>query len=471
MQKLPLEMKTLNKEMFFIVNNKDALLGMSKPINKSYVMKKIWQKDDLATNILVNNFTVGKDLDFDERLAKYDVKGSMAHCKMLAETGIISQEESGQMLYVLNTILDKIEDGSFEIDKEAEDIHSQIEAILIEELGDTGKKIHTARSRNDQVLLDIKLYLLDEIREITALTDEFFQILIKLADQHKNVLLPGYTHLQIAMPSSFGLWFGAYAEALLDDVEMLFSTKNIINKNPLGSAAGYGSSFPINRESTTYNLGFQSMNYNSVYAQMTRGKSEKLLSMAMATLAGTLAKFAYDVCLYLNQNFDFISFPKEFTTGSSIMPHKKNPDIFELVRARCNRIQALPNELILLTNNLPSGYHRDVQLTKEILFPAIDSLKECLEIVSYTLPNIQVKDGILEDEKYKYLFSVEKINQEVKNGSSFRDAYVKVGQEIENNEFEFEPGDLDYTHQGSLGNLCLDKIEYQFNKLKNKLLG
>ncbi|WP_454046209.1 argininosuccinate lyase [Chryseobacterium sp. Marseille-Q8038] len=434
-------------------------------------MKKIWQKDDLATNILVNNFTVGKDLDFDERLAKYDAKGSMAHCKMLAETGIISQEESEQMLSVLNSILHKIEDGSFEIDKEAEDIHSQIEAILIEELGDTGKKIHTARSRNDQVLLDIKLYLLDEIREITVLTDEFFQILIQLADQHKNVLLPGYTHLQIAMPSSFGLWFGAYAEALLDDVEMLFSVKNIINKNPLGSAAGYGSSFPINRESTTYNLGFQSMNYNSVYAQMTRGKSEKMLAMAMATLAGTLGKFAYDVCLYLSQNFDFISFPKEFTTGSSIMPHKKNPDIFELVRARCNRIQSLPNELILLTTNLPSGYHRDVQLTKEILFPAIDSLKECLEILSYTLPNIKVKDGILEDEKYKYLFSVEKINEEVKNGSSFRDAYVKVGQEVENNAFEFEPGNLEHTHQGSIGNLCLDKIEYQFNKLKNKLLG
>lgn len=434
-------------------------------------MKKIWQKDDLATNILVTQFTVGKDLDFDERLAKYDVKGSMAHCKMLAETGIITQEESEQMLSVLNSILNKIEEGSFEIDKDAEDIHSQVEAILIEELGDTGKKIHTARSRNDQVLLDIKLYLLDEIREITALTDEFFQILIQLADQHKNVLLPGYTHLQIAMPSSFGLWFGAYAEALLDDVEMLFSVKNIINKNPLGSAAGYGSSFPINRESTTYNLGFQSMNYNSVYAQMTRGKSEKILSMAMATLAGTLGKFAYDVCLYLSQNFDFISFPKEFTTGSSIMPHKKNPDIFELVRARCNRIQSLPNELILLTSNLPSGYHRDVQLTKEILFPAIDSLKECLEILSYTLPNIQVKDGILEDEKYKYLFSVEKINEEVKNGSSFRDAYVKVGQEIENNEFEFEPGNLEHTHQGSIGNLCLDKIEYQFNKLKNKLLG
>ncbi|MNU15193.1 Argininosuccinate lyase [compost metagenome] len=434
-------------------------------------MKKIWQKDDNATNILVNKFTVGKDLDFDERLAKYDVQGSMAHCKMLAEVGIISNEESKQMLSVLEEILDDIENGTFEIDKTAEDIHSQVESILIEKLGDTGKKIHTARSRNDQVLLDIKLYLVDEIREIAALTDEFFQILIKLADQHKNVLLPGYTHLQIAMPSSFGLWFGAYAEALLDDVEMLFSVKNIINKNPLGSAAGYGSSFPIDRESTTYNLGFQSMNYNSVYAQMTRGKSEKMLAMAMATLAGTLGKFSYDVCLYLSQNFDFISFPKEFTTGSSIMPHKKNPDIFELVRARCNRIQSLPNEFILLTNNLPSGYHRDMQLTKEILFPAIDSLKECLEILSYTLPNVQVKDGILEDEKYKYLFSVEKINEEVKNGSSFRDAYVKVGQEIENNEFDFEIGNLNHTHQGSIGNLCLDKIEYQFNKLKNKLLG
>lgn len=434
-------------------------------------MKKIWQKDNNATNILVNKFTVGKDLDFDERLAKYDVKGSMAHCKMLAEVGIISIEESEQMLLVLKEILENIENGAFEIDKKAEDIHSQVESILIEKLGDTGKKIHTARSRNDQVLLDIKLYLLDEIREITALTDEFFQILIKLAEQYKKVLLPGYTHLQIAMPSSFGLWFGAYAEALLDDMEMLFSVKNIINKNPLGSAAGYGSSFPIDRESTTFNLGFQSMNYNSVYAQMTRGKSEKMLAMAMATLAGTLSKFSYDVCLYLSQNFDFISFPKEFTTGSSIMPHKKNPDIFELVRARCNRIQALPNEFILLTNNLPSGYHRDMQLTKEILFPAIDSLKECLEILNYTVPNVQVKDGILDDEKYKYLFSVEKINEEVKNGSSFRDAYIKVGKEIEKGEFDFEIKNLNHTHQGSIGNLCLDKIEYQFNKLKSKLLG
>ncbi len=434
-------------------------------------MKKIWQKDDAATNKLVSTFTVGKDLEFDERLAKYDVKGSMAHCTMLAEVGIISPEESQQMLAVLEEILQDIESGTFEIDPRAEDIHSQIESVLIEKLGDTGKKIHTARSRNDQVLLDIKLYILDEIREIAALTDEFFQLLIRLAEQHKNVLLPGYTHLQIAMPSSFGLWFGAYAEALLDDAELLFSVKNIISKNPLGSAAGYGSSFPIDRESTTYHLGFQSMNYNSVYAQMTRGKTEKLLAMAMAAMAGTLGKFAYDVCLYLSQNFDFISFPKEFTTGSSIMPHKKNPDIFELVRARCNRIQSLPNEFILLTNNLPSGYHRDMQLTKEILFPAIDSLKECLEILNYTLPNIHVKDGILEDEKYAYLFSVEKINEEVKNGSSFRDAYIKVGQEIENNAFDFEAKQLTHTHQGSIGNLCLDKIEYQFNKVKNKLLG
>ncbi|WP_407405322.1 argininosuccinate lyase [Chryseobacterium sp.] len=434
-------------------------------------MKKIWQKDNVQTNNIVNQFTVGKDLDFDERLAKYDVLGNIAQCKMLAEVGIISHEESVKMLEVLEDILKDIQNEAFEIDKEAEDIHSQIESILIEKLGDTGKKIHTARSRNDQVLVDIKLYLLDEIREITVLTNEFFQNLVKLAEQHKNTLLPGYTHFQIAMPSSFGLWFGAYAEALLDDVEMLFSVKNIINKNPLGSAAGYGSSFPINRESTTQSLGFNTMNYNAVYAQMTRGKSEKMLAMAMATLAGTLGKFSYDVCLYLSQNFNFISFPKEFTTGSSIMPHKKNPDIFELVRARSGRIQALPNELILLTNNLPSGYHRDVQLTKEILFPAIDSLKECLAILNYTLPNIQVREGILEDEKYKYLFSVEKINEEVQSGLSFRDAYIKVGNEIENNEFEFEVKNLNHTHQGSIGNLCLDKVEYQFNKLRDKLLG
>ena len=434
-------------------------------------MKKIWQKDNTKTNDLVNQFTVGKDLDFDDRLAKYDVLGSIAHAKMLAEVGLIRLDEEQAIVAVLEEVLSEIEKGSFEIDKTAEDIHSQIETILIEKLGETGKKIHTARSRNDQVLTDIKLYLLDEIREITERTDSFFQILKDKANQHKNVLLPGYTHFQVAMPSSFGLWFGAYAESLVDDLELLFATKNIINKNPLGSAAGYGSSFPIDRESTTYKLDFRTLNYNVVYAQMTRGKSEKLLANSLSVLAGTLSKFSYDVCLYLSQNFDFISFPKEFTTGSSIMPHKKNPDIFELVRARCNRIQALPNELILLMNNLPSGYHRDLQLTKEILFPAIDSLKECLEILIYTLPNIEVKDNILDDEKYKYIFSVEKINEEVKNGKSFRDAYIQIGQEIENGVFEYDYKELHHSHQGSLGNLCLDEIEYQFNKVRDKLLG
>jgi argininosuccinate lyase len=433
-------------------------------------MGKIWQKDKSLTNQMVNNFTVGQDLDFDDRLAKYDVLGSIAHCKMLAEVGLISNEESFELLVVLNEILANIENNIFKIDPEAEDIHSQIESILIEKLGDSGKKIHTARSRNDQVLLDIKLYLLDEIREIGELTDTLFHLLIDLADQHKKVLLPGYTHFQIAMPSSFGLWFSAYAEALVDDLELLLSVKNILNKNPLGSAAGFGSSFPIDRKSTTHYLNFKNLNYNSVYAQMTRGKSEKLLASSMAVLAGTLSRFSYDVCLYISQNFDFISFPKEFTTGSSIMPHKKNPDIFELVRARCNRIQSLPNEMILLTNNLPSGYHRDMQLTKEILFPAIDSLKECLEILIYTLPNIEVKNGILEDEKYKYIFSVEKINEEVKNGSSFRNAYVKVGNDIENNEFEYDLKDLNHTHQGSLGNLCLEEITHQFHKISSKLL-
>lgn len=433
-------------------------------------MKKIWQKDKTLTNQLVNKFTVGKDLDFDDRLAKYDVIGSLAHCKMLAEVGLISEEESQELQSVLNEILKEIENNSFKIDPEAEDIHSQIESILIEKLGSTGKKIHTARSRNDQVLLNIKLYLLDEIRKIGELTDELFQILIQLAAQNKDHLMPGYTHFQIAMPSSFGLWFSAYAEALVDDLELLLSVKNIINKNPLGSAAGYGSSFPIDRKSTSYHLNFKTLNYNSIYAQMTRGKSEKLLASSMSVLAGTLSRFSYDVCLYLSQNFNFISFPKEFTTGSSIMPHKKNPDIFELVRARCNRIQALPNELILLTNNLPSGYHRDMQLSKEILFPAIDSLKECLEILIYTLPNIEIKEGILDDEKYKYLFSVEKINEEVKNGNSFRDAYVKVGNAIENNEFEYDAKDLNHTHQGSIGNLCLEEITHHFHKISSKLL-
>ncbi len=436
--------------------------------------KKIWQKNQLSDNehaALVEKFTIGRDAEFDLQLAKYDVLGNKAHVQMLATIGLIEEDELPKILEELDQIAVQIEEGNFVIEEGIEDVHSQIEFLLTKKLGDIGKKIHSARSRNDQVLTDIKLYLLDEIREITERADSFFQILKDKANQHKNVLLPGYTHFQVAMPSSFGLWFGAYAESLVDDLELLFATKNIINKNPLGSAAGYGSSFPIDRESTTYKLDFRTLNYNVVYAQMTRGKSEKLLANSLSVLAGTLSKFSYDVCLYLSQNFDFISFPKEFTTGSSIMPHKKNPDIFELVRARCNRIQGLPNELILLTNNLPSGYHRDLQLTKEILFPAIDSLKECLEILIYTLPNIEVKDNILDDEKYKYIFSVEKINEEVKNGKSFRDAYIQIGQEIENGVFEYDYKELHHSHQGSLGNLCLDEIEYQFNKVRDKLLG
>lgn len=437
--------------------------------NNFIKMKRIWQKNTNHTDDMVNQFTIGKDLDFDNRLAKYDVLGSIAHCKMLAKVQLISKEESIAMLNALEIILQDIENGNFIIDPTTEDIHSQIETILIEKLGDTGKKIHTARSRNDQVLVDIKLYLLSEIREIAILTDEFFKILINLAKKHQQVLMPGYTHLQIAMPSSFGLWFGAYAESLLDDTELLLSVKNIINKNPLGSAAGYGSSFPIDRNDTSSQLGFATLNHNAIYAQMTRGKTEKLLASAISVLAGTLSKLSYDICLYLSQNFNFISFPKQFTTGSSIMPHKKNPDIFELVRAKCNRLQSFPNELILLTNNLPSGYHRDMQLTKEILFPAIDSLKDCLQVLIHTLPNIEVHDAILEDEKYRYLFTVEKINEEVQSGLSFRDAYIKVGQQVEDGSYDYQPKALQHTHKGSIGNLCLDEITHQFHKVIAKL--
>lgn len=433
-------------------------------------MKKIWQKDASEINELVTRFTVGNDLMFDDRLAKYDVLGNIAQAKMLAKVGLITSEESAKMVEVLNEISASIENETFQIDPDAEDIHSQIEALLIEKLGDTGKKIHTGRSRNDQVLVDIKLYLLEEIKQISEEVNTFFTTLIQLADKYKNILMPGYTHLQIAMPSSFGLWLSAYAEALVDDMEMLWSTKKIIHKNPLGSAAGYGSSFPLDREFTTKELGFEDLNYNSIYAQMTRGKSEKLLASAMAVLAGTLGRFSYDVCLYLNQNFNFISFPKQFTTGSSIMPHKKNPDIFELVRARCNRIQALPNEMILLTSNLPSGYHRDMQLTKEVLFPAIDSLKECLEILNYTLPHMEAVENILEDSKYDYLFSVEKINYVVKEGKSFREAYVEIGNAIEEGRFTYDKAQLSHTHIGSIGNLGLEKIHYNFHKVYTKLI-
>ena len=432
--------------------------------------KKLWQKNQNTENqhaAMVEKFTIGRDAEFDLQLAKYDVLGNKAHVKMLASVGLIEKSELPEILKELDAIAQQIEDGNFVIEDGIEDVHSQIEFMLTQKLGEAGKKIHSARSRNDQVLVDIKLFLKNEVLEIADLVKSLFEKLQQLSNQHQDKLLPGYTHFQIAMPSSFGLWFGAYAEALVDDLEMLMASYKIVNKNPLGSGAGYGSSFPINRTLTTELLGFETMNYNVVYAQMTRGKSEKTLATGIAAVAHTLSKFAYDVCLYMNQNFGFITFPDALTTGSSIMPHKKNPDIFELIRGKCNILQALPNDLALLTNNLPSGYHREMQLTKEVLFPAINTIKDCLYITEYTLNHIQVKDNILEDEKYQYLFSVENVNDLVLNGVSFRDAYVQVGQSIENQNFEPNKN-LNHTHEGSIGNLCNEEIKEEFSKVFEK---
>ena len=429
--------------------------------------KKIWQKtasDNALHTKIVEKFTVGNDVQFDYALAKYDVLGSLAHCEMLHSINLLKTEEWLLIEIELQKILEEIKQNLFEIEPGIEDVHSQVEHLLIQRIGEVGKKIHSGRSRNDQVLTDLKLYLKAEILEIKSLTEIVFSSLIQLSNQHKEVLLPGYTHLQIAMPSSFGLWFGAYAESLVDDLELLLASYNIINKNPLGSGAGYGTSFPLNRTLTTELLGFETLNVNSVYAQMTRGKSEKVMAMAMAGLAGTLSKLSYDMCLYLNQNFGFISFPDSLTTGSSIMPHKKNPDVFEIMRGRCNRIQALPNELILLTNNLPSGYHRDVQLTKEALFPAIQSLKECLEILNFMLQHIEIKNDIVKDSKYDYIFSVESVNQQVVNGVPFRDAYKKIGLAIENQGF-IPNHEVNHTHEGSIGNLRNDLIENDFKQV------
>ncbi len=429
--------------------------------------KKLWQKNNLSENqhaALVEKFTIGRDAEFDLQLAKYDVLGNKAHVQMLASVGLLEQAELPKILEELDAIAQQIEDGNFVIEDGIEDVHSQIEFILTQKLGDIGKKIHSARSRNDQVLVDIKLFLKNEILEIAELVKLLFEKLQQLSNQHQDKLLPGYTHFQIAMPSSFGLWFGAYAEALVDDLEMLLASYKVVNKNPLGSGAGYGSSFPINRTLTTELLGFETMNYNVVYAQMTRGKSEKTLATAIAAVAHTLSKFAYDVCLYMNQNFGFITFPDALTTGSSIMPHKKNPDIFELIRGKCNILQGLPNDLTLLTNNLPSGYHREMQLTKEVLFPGIETLKDCLSIATYTLNHIEIKDDLLNDERYRHIFSVENVNEKVLQGKSFRDAYVEVGQSIENKTFKPNKN-LHHTHEGSIGNLCNKEIEKEFLKV------
>lgn len=434
--------------------------------------KKIWQKNNVTENEFakrIEAFTVGNDKDYDLLLAEFDVIGSLAHAAMLEKIGLLSIEEWQQIEVELNQILLSIKKGNFVIEDGIEDVHSQIEYLLTQKLGDAGKKIHSARSRNDQVLLDIKLFLRHQIQEITQLVEPLFHQLIALSEAHKEKLMPGYTHLQIAMPSSFGLWFGAYAESLIDDAEMLVAAYNVCNKNPLGSAAGYGSSFPIDRDFTTTSMNFETMNYNVVYAQMTRGKTEKIVAMAIANVASTLSKLAYDVCLYMNQNFAFISFPDFLTTGSSIMPHKKNPDVFEIIRAKCNCIQAKPNELSLLLNNLPSGYHRDFQLTKEILFPCIQDIKECLQMACFMLSHIQVNDNLLASEKYNLLFSVEEVNEHVLKGESFREAYKNVAGKIEAGNFR-PSKKVHHTHKGSIGNLCNQEITQNFKKVVQKII-
>ena len=420
---------------------------------------KLWQKENTSTSELIEKFTVGRDKEFDLVLAKYDVLGSIAHVTMLGEVGLMSREESLKAVEALKQIADEIDKGQFKIEEGIEDVHSQVEFLLTQRIGDTGKKIHSGRSRNDQVAVDIKLYLRAEVLAVKEEVKLLFDLLLSQSEKYKNVLRPGYTHLQIAMPSSFGLWFGAYAESLIDDLEMLLAAYRVTNKNPLGSGAGYGSSFPLNRTRTTELLGFASLNYNSVYAQMTRGKTEKVVAMALSCIAATVGKLAMDCCLYMNQNFGFITFPSELTTGSSIMPHKKNPDVFELIRAKCNRIQAIPNELSLLLANLPSGYHRDLQLTKEILFPAIEELKACMQLAMLMFARVSVNENILNDEKYKYLFAVEAVNELVNSGLPFREAYKQVGEAVEKGNFQFDASKaLTHTHEGSINNLSNEEI-------------
>jgi argininosuccinate lyase len=437
---------------------------------------KLWQKDKTALKA-VEKFTIGKDQEMDMFLAPFDVLGSLAHIQMLEEVGLLTSSELVVLREALQQIYKRINEGKFVVEEGVEDIHSQVEFELTKVLGDVGKKIHSGRSRNDQVLVDIKLYLRYEIEAVVAETQKLFTFLLEQSEKHKAHLLPGYTHLQLAMPSSFGLWFGAYAESLVDDVLVLQSAYKVTNKNPLGSAAGYGSSFPLNRTLTTQLLGFEDLNYNVVYAQMGRGKTERIVAAAFSNVAATLAKLSMDACLFMNQNFGFISFPDELTTGSSIMPHKKNPDVFELVRARCNQLIALPNEIALMTANLPSGYHRDLQLIKELLFPAIQNLKDCLQMIQLMLANVVIKENILEGDQYKFLFSVEEVNKLVLAGMPFRDAYKKVGQDIENNQYH-PSKNINHTHEGSLGNLCTSEIKmmmekavagFNFNKTKSAL--
>jgi len=419
-------------------------------------MTKLWEKNT-QVNSKIEAFTIGSDRELDVFLARYDVLGSMAHIKMLESVGLLQPDELDSLLKELKNIYQLANEGQFTIEKGVEDVHSQVEMLLTGKLGDMGKKIHSGRSRNDQVLLDLKLFTRAEIEKTVSAVTGLFDVLIAQSNRYKDVLLPGYTHLQVAMPSSFGLWFGAYAESLADDLQLLLSAWKITNRNPLGSAAGYGSSFPLNRQMTTDLLGFDSMNYNVVYAQMGRGKMERTVANALASVAATVAKLAFDACMFTSQNFGFIRLPDEFTTGSSIMPHKKNPDVFELTRAKCNKIQSLPQQIMMITNNLPSGYFRDLQIIKEVFIPVFAELTDCLEMTSLMMAQVEINKDILKDPRYDFLFSVEEVNRLTLSGVPFRDAYKQVGLEIEAGNFK-PVKTVNHTHEGSIGNLCNDEI-------------
>ena len=424
---------------------------------------KLWEKN-FEINKEIERFTVGRDREMDMYLAKYDVLGSMAHITMLESIGLLEKDELTQLLAELKNIYRSCEQGEFVIEDDVEDVHSQVEMLLTRKLGDMGKKIHSGRSRNDQVLVDLKLFTRHQLKDIADEVKSLFDELIAKSEQYKNILMPGYTHLQVAMPSSFGLWFGAYAESLADDLLFLQAAYKMTNRNPLGSAAGYGSSFPLNRTMTTRLLGFDSMDYNVVYAQMGRGKMERNVGFAIATIAGTLAKMAFDACMFNSQNFSFVKLPKECTTGSSIMPHKKNPDVFELIRAKSNKLQALPQQVTLIMNNLPVGYFRDLQIIKEVFLPAFDDLKDCLQMAAYIINKIEVNEHILDNPMYDPMFSVEEVNRLAANGMPFRDAYKKVGLDIEAGNFVPDKN-IHHTHEGSIGNLMNDEIQQLFNSI------
>ena len=417
---------------------------------------KLWNKG-FEPDKAIEEYTVGNDRVLDLRLAQYDIEGSMAHIKMLETIGLLEKSELEQLLAALAELLEEAKKGNFVIEEGVEDVHSQVELMLTRKLGDVGKKIHSGRSRNDQVLVDLKLFMRDELRKVASHAKQLFDRLIALSEEHKDTLMPGYTHLQVAMPSSFGLWFGAYAESLIDDMRLVVAAYDTANQNPLGSAAGYGSSFPLNRTMTTKLLGFETLHYNAVAAQMSRGKTERAAAFAIAGLASTIGRFAMDVCLFMCQNFGFVSFPDNLTTGSSIMPHKKNPDVFEITRGKCNRLQAVPNEIALMTANLPLGYHRDMQLLKDVIFPATTEICYVMEMCDFMLQNIRINKGILEDKKYDYLFTVEDVNRLVLEGTPFREAYREVGIAVQ--EGRYTPTrEVHHTHEGSIGNLCNDKI-------------